>query len=86
MDELNIKEFIEIDLYFKTKFGNKMLLNIDNLIIADNDQDAVNKLKQAVSELMQAGQKLPPSNKEKWDALFSKQVRSSVDRAKQKKR
>lgn len=82
--EMSIEEIAQIDLFVRTA-GSGFLFDIDLLIISDEDPNSVVKFKNAVSRLMQLAEiEAEPNLKETWQNLFSKQVRSSVNRAKQK--
>lgn len=84
--ENNITKIAQLEMLLRCSNGTRNILNIDNLIISDNDQDAVNKLKKAVEELHKVQNELPLDYNEEWVSKFTKQVRISVDRAKQKKK
>lgn len=83
---MDIEDIAKIDLYLRAKNGSQHLLDVEGLIIADNDPNAVTKLKDAASRLNALNNPAPEEINATWTNLFSKQVRYSVNRAKQKKK
>ena len=81
---MEIEDIAKLDLYLRLKEGSQHLLDIENLIIADNNAEAVTKLKDAAKRLNGIDNLAPEEIKATWQNLFSKQVRFSVARAKQK--
>ena len=83
---MDIEDIAKIDLFLKTKNGKDHILHVDSLIISDNDTNAVNKLKDAAYQLNEINNSASDEIKETWQNLFTKQVRFSVNRAKNKKK
>lgn len=87
---MDIEEIAKIDLFLRAKNGSDHLLDVEALIIADNDTTAVTKLKDAAYRLNTvnslANTPAPEEIHATWANLFSKQVRYSVNRVKQKKK
>ena len=81
---MEIEDIAKLDLYLRLKEGSQHLLDIENLIIADNNAESVTKLKDAAKRLNGIDNLAPEEIKATWQNLFSKQVRFSVARAKQK--
>ncbi len=85
-ENIDIEDVARMDLFLRSDDGLKNILNIESLIVVENDQDSVNKLKKAVAELMPIKDRMPDDIKDEWERIFVKQVRMSVDRAKKKKK
>jgi hypothetical protein len=84
---MEIEDIAKLDLYLRSKNGRQHLLDTDSLIIADNDAQAVNKLKDAAYRLNELDSSVVPEEiKQTWQNLFTKQVRYSVSRAKNKRK
>lgn len=83
---MELEQIIKIDLYLKAKGGVKSLMDIDHLMVASDDKDAVNKIKASAASLMKVEQYVDSELLELWKDLFKKQVRSSVDRVKNSKK
>lgn len=83
---MEIEDIAKLDLYLRSKNGRQHLLDTESLIIADNDANAVNKLKDAAYRLNEIDNSAPDEIKQTWQNLFSKQVRFSVTRAKNKRK
>lgn len=82
---MDIEDIAKIDLYLRAQNGSQHLLDVDDLIVADNDTYAVTKLKDAAYRLNHVNNPAPEEIRATWTNLFSKQVRYSVNRVKQKK-
>ena len=82
---MDIEQAVKIENSLKFRNGLKNIYNIENLIVLDASNNANQKLKKSVEELLPLGQNLPDDLKELWDNAFAKQVRQSVDRFKKKK-
>lgn len=83
---MDIEDIAKIDLYLRAKNGLQHLTDVDALIIADNDPQAVTKLKDAAGRLHDVNNPAPEEIQATWTNLFSKQIRFSVNRVKQKKK
>jgi hypothetical protein len=83
---MDIEEIAKIDLYLRAKNGLQHLMDVEALIIAEQDTNAVTKLKDAAYRLNDVNNPAPEEIQATWANLFSKQVRYSVNRAKQKKK
>lgn len=83
---MDIEEIAKLDLYLRAKNGLKQIMDIEALIVIENDQNAVSKLKNAAYTLSQTDNIASEEIKNTWANLFSKQVRFSVNRAKQKQK
>lgn len=83
---MDIEDIAKIDLYLRAKNGLQHLTDVDALIIADNDSNAVTRLKDAAYRLHEVNNPAPEEIRATWTNLFSRQVRFSVNRAKQKKK
>ncbi len=84
---MEIEDIAKLDLFLKSKNGKQNILDTENLIIIDNDSQSVNKLKQAAYRLNDLeNSNFPEEVKLTWQNLFSKQVRFSVTRAKNKRK
>jgi hypothetical protein len=84
---MEIEDIAKLDLYLKLKNGRENILQTESLIIIENDAKAINKLKEAAYKLNEIENKdAPPEIKETWHNLFTKQVRFSVTRAKEKRK
>jgi hypothetical protein len=82
---MEIEDITQIDLFLRSKNGLQHLLDIDALIVVSNDQDSVTKLRDAAYRLNEITSQTAEPLKQTWQSLFSKQVRYSVNRAKEKK-
>lgn len=84
---MEIEDIAKMDLCLRLQDGRQNLLYIDALIIADNDPQSVNKLKEAAYKLHEIeGINASEEIKQTWNNLFTKQVRYSVTRAKDKRK
>lgn len=84
---MEIEDIAKIDLYLRMKNGKQNLLQTEALIIIENDQQAVNKLKEAAYKLNEINNtNVPEEIKQTWQNLFTKQLRFSVARAKEKRK
>ena len=84
---MEIEDIAKLDLYLKAKNGKTHILDVESLIIADNDSQAVTKLKDAAYRLNEIESLNVPSElKQTWQNLFTKQVKFSVSRAKNKRK
>ncbi len=84
---MEIEDIAKIDLYLKLKNGRENILQTESLIIIENDAKAINKLKEAAYKLNEIDNKdVSTEIKETWHNLFTKQVRFSVTRAKEKRK
>lgn len=84
---MEIEDIAKIDQFLKNQQGNKTLLLVDSLIIIENDPQCINKLKDAAYHLNELDDKSTPQEiKQTWHNLFTKQVRFSVTRAKEKRK
>jgi len=82
---MEIENIAKIDLYLKIKNGRENLLSIDALIIADSNQQIVNKLKEAAHYLNKIENFDEVDElKQTWKNLFASQLRFSVNRVKEK--
>ena len=69
------------------KNGQQNLLQTEALIIVENDAQSVNKLKEAAFRLNEIeNTNVPEELKQTWHNLFTKQLRFSVSRAKEKRK
>ncbi len=83
---MEIEEIAKVDLFIKSINGVENLLAIDSLIITQNDSQCVNKLKEGAFILTEMKNDASEEIKSTWENLFSKQVRYSVNRAKNRKK
>lgn len=84
---MEIEDIAKIDLYLRLKNGRKNLLETEALIIVENDPQAVNKLKEAAYHLNEIENTSGADEmKQTWHNLFTKQLRYSVTRAKEKRK
>lgn len=83
---MDIEDIAKIDLYLRIKNGKEHILDTNALIISDNDPQAVNKLKDAAYRLNEIKNDASEEVQQTWQNLFSKQVRYSVSRAKNKRK
>ncbi len=83
---MEIEEIAKIDLFLKSMKGTDNILAIDSLIIIQNDPQCVNKLKEGAFTLTEMKNDASEEIKATWENLFSKQVRYSVNRAKNRKK
>lgn len=84
---MEIEDIAKIDLYLRMKNGKQNLLQTEALIIIENDAQSVNKLKEAAYRLNEVeNTNVPEEIKETWHNLFTKQLRFSVARAKEKRK
>jgi hypothetical protein len=84
---MDIEDIAKIDLFLKLKNGTQNILDIDDLIIADNDSQAIQKLKESAYRLNEIDTSYSPEELFlTWQNLFTKQVRYSVNRTKIKKK
>lgn len=84
---MDIENIAQIDFYLRCKNGRQNLLDIDYLIIADNDSQAVNKLKDSAYRLNDFDSSIDKEEiRITWQNLFTKQIRYSVTRAKNKRK
>lgn len=81
---MDIEDIAKIDLFLRSNKGSQHLLDIEDLIIVENDNDSVNKLKAAAQRLNQLNNDSADEIKKTWSNLFKQQVRFSVSRAKDK--
>ena len=81
---MDIEDIAKLDLFLRQKNGTQNLLDIEALIIADDNPQAVNKLKEAATRLNKIELDGLENVKETWKNLFTHQVRFSVNRAKEK--
>lgn len=82
---MEIEDISKIDLFLKINQNFQSILDIDNLIIIDNDPNSIKDLKNSAYRLT----KIENDNNndelfQTWKYLFSKQVKFSVQRAKEK--
>ena len=83
---MEIEEIAKLDLYLKYKNGTQNMLDIDSLIISDNNNDSVNQLRDAAYRLNEINNTASEELKNTWQNLFTKQVRFSVARTKNKRK
>lgn len=85
IEEFSSEEIALIDLILRKKISNSIFL-LDDLILTSKSKEALTKLKEATVEINKANESidLPDDLKKIWSDLFQKQVRFSVDRAKNK--
>ena len=83
---MEIEEIAKLDLYLKYKNGTQNMLDIDSLIISDNNNDSVNQLRDAAYRLNEINKTASEELKNTWQNLYTKQVRFSVARAKNKRK
>lgn len=84
---MDIEDIAKIDLFLKLKNGTQNILDIDDLIIADNDSQAIQKLKESAYRLNEIDISYSPEELFlTWQNLFTKQVRYAVNRTKIKKK
>lgn len=81
---MDIEDIAKIDLFLRSNCGLEHILDVDSLIVVSNDQNSVNKLKDAAYRLQNLNNPCPETIHKTWQNLFVKQVRYSVNRAKQK--
>lgn len=81
---MDIEDIAKIDLFLRNQKGSEHLLDVEALIIADNDPNSINKLKQAAQRLTKLNNEALDEIKGTWNNLFTQQVRFSVTRAKEK--
>lgn len=82
---MEIEDIAKMELFLRSKNGLENILDVENLIIASGDSNCVNKLKEGAYRLYSLDNEGPDEIKQTWQNLFTKQVRFSVNRAKQKK-
>lgn len=83
---MEIEDIAQIDLFLRT-FGDKSLFKVEDLIIADGNIEAINKFKEAAYNLNELQNSNAPKELiETWQNLFNKQVKFSVNRAKEKRK
>jgi plasmid replication initiation protein len=84
---MEIEDIAKVDLYLRMKNGKQNLLQTEALIIIENDPQAVNKLKEAAYKLNEIdNHNVAEEIKQTWHNLFTKQLRFSVARAKEKRK
>lgn len=83
---MDIEDIAKLDLYLRLKNGLSHILDVESLIVVENDPNAVNKLRDAAYRLNEIANPAPEEIKQTWQNLFTKQVRYSVTRAKNKKK
>lgn len=84
---MEIEDIAKIDLYLRLKNGTQNLLQTESLIITENDPQAVNKLKEAAYKLHEIeNTNVAEEIRQTWHNLFTKQLRFSVARAKEKRK
>lgn len=79
---MEIEDIAKIDLFLRSHKGTENILDIEDLIVIDNDSQAINKLKNAAQRLTQINHDAPDEIKGTWHNLFTQQVRFSVSRTK----
>lgn len=82
---MEIEDIAKIDLFLKSKNGFQNVFDIDSLIVVEKDQNAATKLKDAAYRLQNIPNEANEEIKSTWINFFSKQIRYSVNRVKQKK-
>ncbi len=83
---MDIEDIAKLDLFLRTNNGNKTLLDIESLIIAEGDSQAINKFKDSAYRLNEINNlNVSEELKQTWQNLFNKQVKYSVNRAKSKR-
>jgi hypothetical protein len=84
--DMDIENIAKLDLFLKKQNGFQNICAIDNLIIIENDQNAVKKLKDAAYFLQNIQNTTTEDIRTTWNNLFAKQIRYSVNRVKQKRK
>ena len=83
---MDIEEIAKIELFLKSQQGLDNLLNVEKLIVVEKDENAINKLKDGAYKLHSLDNSSSQELKETWQNLFTKQVKFSVNRAKNMKK
>lgn len=79
------EDISKITLFLQSKNGLKNILNVENLIIAKGDPQAINNLRNGGSELNELNIRADESILNVWSNLLKEQVAYSISQVKKKK-